>query len=54
GNRMKVNIPPKKLMILPHKVKQAAKHAYASVVESLLDDDATTPWQWHVGKQEEW
>ncbi|MCH81890.1 hypothetical protein A2U01_0002684, partial [Trifolium medium] len=29
----------------------AAKRAYASVVESL-HEDATTPWQWDVGKQD--
>jgi len=31
---------------LPHKLKQTAKRAHASAVESPFDDDATRPWQW--------
>jgi hypothetical protein len=42
----KVNIASKKKrMILPHRVKQVAKHAHTSAVESPIDDNATTPGQ---------
>ncbi|KAK2405990.1 hypothetical protein QL285_041779 [Trifolium repens] len=42
----KVNIASKKKrMILPHRVKQVAKHAQTSAVESPIDDNATTPGQ---------